>query len=283
MTLVATWIRKFQGLEELVVASDSRLRFGCAWDYCPKVFPLPRGDSVLCFAGDTFYAYPMLMQLRTAISMNHKLASRAVDITDLRNYLVDIIEDLRSSVYDYPAAAKEEDKTDYKFIFAGYSWKFQEFKIWNIQYQPNIKKFSFRSVGVNPREQNNGRVFLFIGDETKKARERLNRLLAKRPTLSHGELNMEPLEVLIGMIRDGSSVAIGGPPQIAKVYRYMNSMPYNVYWPSREAGKITFYGRPLLKYERNNYFVLDPDTLETVEPNTAFEATCPKSRSSAST
>lgn len=273
MTLVAAWIRKFQGVEELVVASDSRLRFGCAWDYCPKVFPLPRGDSLLCFAGDTFYAYPMLMQLRAAISMNHKLATRAVDITDLRNYLVDIIEDLRKSVYDYPAAAKEEDKTDYKFIFAGYSWKFQEFKIWNIQYQSNIKKFSFRSVGVNPKEQNNGRVFLFIGDETRKARERLNRLVVARSTLSHRELNMEPLEVLVGMIRDGSSVAIGGPPQIAKVYRYMNSMPYNVYWPSRESGKITFYGRPLLHYERNNHFVLDPDTLETVEPNTAFQGT----------
>ncbi len=283
MTLVAAWIRKFQGVEELVVASDSRLRFGCAWDYCPKVFPLPRGDSLLCFAGDTFYAYPMLMQLRTAISMNLKLASRAVDITDLRNYLVDIIEDLRNSVYDYPAAAKEEDKTDYKFIFAGYSWKFQEFKIWNIQYQANIKKFSFRSVGVNPKEQNKGRVYLFIGDETNKARERLNRLLANRSVLGYGELNMEPLEVLVGMIRDGSSVAIGGPPQIAKVYRYMNSMPYNVYWPSRETGRITFYGRPLLRYERNNHFVLDPDTLETVEPNTAFEAICGKSRAGTST
>lgn len=270
MTLVAAWIRKYQGVEELVVASDSRLRFGCAWDYCPKVFPLPRGDSVLCFAGDTFYAYPMLMQLRTAISMNHKLATRAVDVTDLRNYLIDLIEDMRKQVYDYPSVSKEEDKTDYRFIFAGYSWKLHTYCIWHIQYQKNIKKFSFRSVGIHPKEQNNGRVFQFIGDETNKARERLNRLLKNRTDLSHGELNMEPLEVLIEMIRDQTSIAIGGPPQVAKVYRHMNSMPYNIYWPTREQGRITFYGRPLLPYERNSYLVLDPDTLKTIDPAVAF-------------
>ncbi len=270
MTLVAAWVRKIKGVEELLVASDSRLRFGCAWDYCPKVFPLPRGDSVLCFAGDTFYAYPMLMQLRSAISMNHKLATRAVDVTDMRSYIVDLIDDMRTQVYDYPAGMQEEDKTGYRFIFAGYSWKFQEFRIWEIQYQKNIKRFSFRSVGVYPKEQNSGRIFHFIGDETGKARERLNRLLLSKSDLSHGELDMEPFEVLVGMVRDKVDIAIGGPPQLAKVYRHMNAMPYNVYWPTREEGRITFFGRPLLTYERNSYLVLDPDTLETIEPGVAF-------------
>lgn len=278
MTLVAAWLRRFQDTEELVLASDSRLRFGCAWDYCPKLFPLPRGDAVLCFAGDTFYAYPMLMQLRSAISMNYKLSTRAVDITDLKSYIVDVIDELRKSVYDYPAVATQEDKTDYKFILAGYSWKFQEFRIWTIQYQANIKKFSFRSVGLNPTSSSKGRVFIFIGDETKVARERLNRLFISRPEVSSGELNMEPLEVLIGMIRDKSSVAIGGPPQVLKLYRHMNTMPYNVYWPNRESGKLTIYGRPLLSYEKNIHFALDPDTLETVEPNLAFQRTASGSR-----
>ena len=273
MTLVAAWLRRHQGLDELVLASDSRLRFGCAWDYCPKIFPLPRGDAVLCFAGDTFYAYPMLMQLRSAISMNYKLSTRAVDITDLRSYIIDVIDELRKTVYDYHPLATQEDKTDYKFIFAGYSWKLQKFRIWTIQYQKSIKKFSFRSVGVHPTESSNGRVFAFIGDETQKARERLNRLLKAKPELAAGELNMEPLEILIGMIRDKSSEAIGGPPQVVKAYRHMNTMPYNVYWPSRDSGKLTIFGRPLLSYEKNIHFALDPDTLETVEPNLAFQRT----------
>jgi hypothetical protein len=212
--------------------------------------------------------------------MNQKLASRAVDITDLRSYLIDLIEDMRNQVYDYPKGLKEEDKTDYRFIFAGYSWKFREFRIWNIQYQKNIRRFSFRSVGVWPKEQNNDRTFLFIGDEIRTARERLNRLLLKRPSLKRGELNMEPLEVLVGMIRDNVSTAIGGPPQVAKVYQYMNSMPYNVYWPSRSNGRITFFGRPLLKYERNSFLTLDPDTFETTEPRLAFGADAPSAAGS---
>ena len=81
---------------------------------------------------------------------------------------------------------------------------------------------------------------------------------------------MEPLEMLISMIRDNTSSAIGGPPQVEKVYRHMNTIPYNIFWPSLAAGRITFYSRPSLPYERNNHLALDPDTLETIEPNIAF-------------
>jgi hypothetical protein len=47
---------------------------------------------------------------------------------------------------------------------------------------------------------------------------------------------MEPFEILVGMIRDNCFDEIGGSPQIAKVYQFMNSIPHNVYWPSRESG-----------------------------------------------
>lgn len=52
MTIIATWIA--QNIENsenkyLVVASDSRVTGGGAWDCCPKIFPLGREDSVIAF------------------------------------------------------------------------------------------------------------------------------------------------------------------------------------------------------------------------------------------
>src|SRR5471032_3703856 len=52
----------------------SRLRFGCAWDCSPKIFPLSRGDCAICFAGNTMYAYPIMEQIPTKehiMSFNH--------------------------------------------------------------------------------------------------------------------------------------------------------------------------------------------------------------------
>jgi hypothetical protein len=70
---------------------------------------------------------------------------------------------------------------------------------------------------------------------------------------------MEPFEVLRDMIREGIDPAIGGPPQVVKVYRHLNASPFGVYWPSRTNGRITLLGRPLLDYERFAGLVLDPD------------------------
>ncbi len=78
MTLSVAWIRKVKNTEELVIATDSRLRWGRAWDCCPKIIPLVRQDSVLCFAGNTQYAYPMMVQINNSISMhtNYKISIR---------------------------------------------------------------------------------------------------------------------------------------------------------------------------------------------------------------
>ena len=257
MTLVAAWIRQIDDVEELVIASDSRLRFGCAWDYAPKIMPLARGDSVLCFAGDTFYAYPMLIQLKSALEMNEKIHSRAVDISDLRSYVIKIIEEMRLAVYDYPKGNVEEEGNDYRFIFAGYSWRFSEFRIWHVQYQVNIDKFSYRSVGLYPKKQNQGRKYIFIGDHTGEARKRLNRLV-KLKNLEYGELNWEPLEVLRDMCLDEDAYPeIGGAPQVIKIYKFMNTIPYNVYWPSKINGEVHFGGRKLLPFEKNKYLSID--------------------------
>lgn len=75
---------------------------------------------------------------------------------------------------------------------------------------------------------------------------------------------MEPFEVLVEMIRSKTYPEIGGPPQVVKIYRYSNYMPYGVSWLS-SAGGVTLYGRTLLDYERHRFMVLDPDTLDVTK------------------
>ncbi len=260
MTLLAAWIRKNKNTEELVIATDSQLRFGAAWDCCPKILMLPRSDANLCFAGDTMYAYPIMLQIRNAIEMNEKVRSRAMDITDLRSRILEIIEDMRKSIYDVPIGLDEYDATDFRFILAGYSWKFNEFKIWILQYQTDINRFSFRTVSSHSKQTAGTKYFFFEGDNVNTARKKLYEILRTRKKMTVGGLDMEPFEVLRDMIRDPVFSSIGGPPQIVKIYKHLNTLPYNVFWPTKGSAQITFLGRPLLPYETNRFLLLDPDT-----------------------
>jgi hypothetical protein len=51
---------------------------------------------------------------------------------------------------------------------------------------------------------------------------------------------------------------------LVKVQRHINATPYGVYWPKRAGGRITLFGRPLLKYEHMEYLAFDPDSLALV-------------------
>src|SRR5688500_4667415 len=63
VTLSLACVRNVGTVRALVFASDSRLRSGEAWDSCPKIFTLPRSDCLISFAGQTHYAYPLMLQM----------------------------------------------------------------------------------------------------------------------------------------------------------------------------------------------------------------------------
>ncbi len=207
------------------------------------------------------YAYPIMLQIRNAIEMNQRARSRAMDITDLRGHILEIIENMRNLIYDPPIGLDVYDATDFRFILAGYSWKFSEFKIWILQYQKDINRFSFRTVSSHSKQTKGTKYFFFEGDNVNTARKRLYDILRGRNKMTVGGLDMEPFEVLRDMIRDPQFTSIGGPPQMVKVYKHMNTLPYNVSWTNKDSKQITFLGRPLLPYEKNTFLVLDPDSL----------------------
>lgn len=266
MTLSVAWTRKFGKTEELLIATDSRLRSGHAWDCAPKIIPLPRNDSAICFAGDTHFAYPIMLQVSNAVAMHQKNRTRAKDITELRGHIIRVIEGMRTHFSDPPKGNTGAMAPTAIFIFAGYSWNTGHFKIWILHYNKVEDCFRFRSAGMHRKRTGGTKHFTFVGDHTSEAGRRLYELLKNRRKLKTGGLNMEPLEVLRDMIRDKTFPEIGGPPQIVKIYKHMNCMPYSVYWPSRNDGTLSFLGRPLLDYEKTEYLAFDPDTLETEVP-----------------
>lgn len=270
MTLSIAWVRNVANTQEIVIATDSRLRFGCAWDCCPKILLLPRSDSAICFAGDTMHAYPMMLQMQTAIGMYPKSRSRAMDLYDMRHHALEVFNGMREYIHDLPKKTKEPDIPDAFFILGGYSWQKNKFAIWVLHYDLSLKAFTFRP--ASPWGGGDGKKILALtGDYVYDAKERIRQILKSRGKISLGGFDMEPFEVLRDMLREGVVAPrkyplIGGPPQIVKIYRHMNTVPYGVYWPDKSSGKISVLGRPLLPYEKSTYLLFDPDTLKAKQP-----------------
>jgi hypothetical protein len=91
----------------------------------PKNKTINRKDSVLAFAGDTAYAYPMMEQASNAINFHPKLNTRALDITDLNGHIARVISNMREYLHDSIQPHKQfvPELPETQYLFAGYSWK----------------------------------------------------------------------------------------------------------------------------------------------------------------
>jgi hypothetical protein len=85
-------------------------------------------------------------------------------------------------------------------------------------------------------------------------------------TLRHQEgetiskIEMEPFDLVVKMLRDPQHASsIGGAPQLIKVYQYMKSVSFPLYWPDKATGKVYLQGRPCVGYERLDTKIVDPD------------------------
>ncbi|EGR4159104.1 TPA: hypothetical protein ACYHS5_003728 [Vibrio cholerae] len=267
MTLIAAWVRHHNKAKELYVASDSRLNGGQTWDIGTKVLDLGRGDAVIAFAGRTANAYPLMLQLQTAVKMHTKLRTRAYDLTELKGHVLRIFNDMWQKISDLPHGQKKPDPAETSFILAGYSWKISDFKIWTVYFDETNNEFKFSTASKHRKRGGGNKYFAFIGDDANLANNRVYEILRERDRVSSVGMIMEPFEVLLDFIRDSSKPYIGGAPQMYKIYAHMNTMPYNVYWPNDGSGTIAFGGRVLMPYERNEYLAFNPDTFEVSETN----------------
>lgn len=263
MTISVAWVRTAGKSQELMFASDSRLCFGARWDCCPKILALPRNDAAISFAGDTHYAYPVMLQAIAAVMQHPKTLNRGLDLRDLKGHLLRVLNDMLALVHDLPKVEGLDHTPKTDFLLGGWSWKSNHYKIWHLHFDAQLKKFTYRPTS-RWAGANKDKVFALVGDYKEEFKKRLVDLLRKKRKLDQGGFDMEPLEVLRDMLRDGTFDKIGGAPQVMKVYKYASCKPYATFWPTKASGKVALLGRPLMDYEMSEYFVIDTDTLETI-------------------
>lgn len=244
------------GTSELLVVSDSRLSGGKSFDCCPKILTLPRSDAFICFAGDTDYAYPLMLQFSMSIENYARSKDRAMDLHDLKTYALKVFNSMRDSVHSYSEGQEIPGTT---FIIGGYSWIRKKFSMWKVHFSPKEKRFIFKTQSGRLKD------IIFIGDWAKTAEQKLIQRLRDEDRFSGDiSLGMEPFEIMRDLLRaDLKNQSIGGPPQLVKVWQHMNCKPIGVYWPDKASGKATLMGRTLLEYENPGVWMIDPDTMRT--------------------
>ncbi len=265
MTVAVGWIRKLKKTEELIIASDSRLCGGFRWDSCPKILTLPRNDVAIAFAGETGYAYPLMMQAYFASRETNQAMDRAIDLVKFNGFLLSQINAMQSEVY---SKADKADINENEFIVGGYSWMEQEFRLWRYRYNNFSKLFEKQEFDYS-FEKKFGKI-IFAGDAKSILTKELINILHDKYGDNYAAYNgkgfdMEPFEALVSLLRKTTPEAtIGGPPQLVKIYRHMNCKPLGVYWPvqvkEEPLKNRTLLGRKLFDTEQCDFSFIDPDT-----------------------
>lgn len=258
MTLCIAWIRQKGKTEELVFATDSCLTGGEKWNTGIKLFELPRKDCLLCFAGSTSRAYPLILNLIASIKFDQRLSSQQTDIKEVLDYLTELFSDLCANIKE-GVGDIHELRAEAEFLFGGWSWELQQLCIWKLYYSKDAGGFIFDDY----HNQKIPRTCIFLGDEIESARE-LYRKEFEDDNFD-APLNMEPLKVLAVMARDKENYhSIEGALQIAKVYASGTLEFFGVMWPSTD-GKPSFLGRELSNFNKPPVRYIDPDTAEVIE------------------
>lgn len=261
MTLCVAWLREVNGDKELVFATDSCLSGGERWHSGVKLFELLRQDCLICFAGETNRTYPLILNLISSIKFDEHLSNSNTDITEVLDYLANLFTNLCNSIKDYGTQEFKDVLGDFQFLFGGWSWKSNDFRLWRLEYKHETKAF-----GHDEADTDN-MFFTFIGDELDKAEEKLTEEISRNRKILSRRFDMEPFKVLIEMIRDKNSTSIGGTVQIAKIHPPGSTEFLGVYWPSVSDGKKTFLGKDVSAENNPAVKFIDPDTGEVLDEN----------------
>lgn len=261
MTLCAAWIREKNDVEELVFATDSSLTGGEKWNQGIKLFELPRPDCLICFAGSTGRAYPLILNLIASIKLNNRLQNPHTDLEEVLDYLSNLFTSLVHKIINEVSGQDIHAlRSEAKFIFGGWSWLKSCFRVWKLYYSPDAEGFIFQEYTGKVR------TYAFLGDP-ESLEERAKDLLFDQELEDRDDpLDLEPLKVLINLSRspDTDDRNVDGAIQIAKVYKSGTSEFFGIYWRSI-AEKPHFQGRAFDSHNKPNVRYFDPDTLLAVE------------------
>lgn len=250
MTLCVSWIRKVNNSEELIFATDSCLSGGERWHSGVKLFELPRKDCLISFAGETNRTYPLILNLISSIKFDEHLSNSHTDLTEVLDYLTNLFTNLCNSIHDYGTADFQDVLGEFSFLFGGWSWKQNRFKLWKLKYKFETEAFVHDGIGEE------GMFFGFIGDELVIAEQKLTEEMTNNRRILARDFDMEPFQVLLSMIRNDDYTTIDGAIQFAKIHPPGTTEFFGVY----HQGKRTFLGNDV-SFENNPAVkFIDPET-----------------------
>lgn len=283
MTISIAWVRKTKTSEQMLFVSDSRLSGGELFDCCPKIVCLSERFAI-AFAGNSDRAFPMMIQLSLAIESHRPSRLGLLTISEIKGHALKIFDHMASQIKNSHLVNLSNDVLPgVSFLLGGYSWERKRFELWSIRYNSGTKHFdaapgkwlSFKGerfiLGSASEAESNqcGSLVAIEGDQAQRAKTLLSKKLLSRFPNAAGfnGLQMEPFEVVRDMLRESAhSETIGGAPQIVQVTQGLVSDCLGVFWPNKESKNIFLQGRRLLKYERIENAVLDPDTFRLEHP-----------------
>jgi hypothetical protein len=224
---------------------------------------------VIAFANDTYFGYPLMIQLVQAVNAHSPMLSREIDYHKMRAHALSVFNSMSES---FEAEAPELEIPTTSFLLAGYSWKKKQFEIDEFEYSAGDRRFfnrpSWQGIGAFGR-------IMHSGDWAGRARtqlisalrQRYGQAAIERDSKNERRFGWEPFEVLRDLLRIATREdTIGGPPQIVRVTQYLECRPLAIYWPTRASGEVFLGGRKLLDYENVDAWRLDPDTFEISHP-----------------
>ncbi|MBB2903579.1 hypothetical protein FHR75_004422 [Kineococcus radiotolerans] len=239
------------------MASDSRLSNGQRFDYAQKVFQTPRKDTLIAFAGDTSYAYPLLMQVMRAIEGYPFSADGRLTLPKLKGHILRVFQQSYDAIHDLPRGESWPEAPDNFFLLAGFDWQAGDFKCWQLSFDVNSHKFIYRPILGSKQDP-----FFFASDDRVAVSDAIAATRKKLGMSSRNSplerLDMEPFEVLSEIIGDSQYPTIGGAPQLGKIYRSMNTCLFQVRLGDSAATDSYVMGRPLLHGEKSDFPVFDP-------------------------
>lgn len=286
MTITLGWIRKNKNTQELIVASDSRLRSRGAMDQCQKLYHLARGDCCLAFCGDTHVVYPLFIQFGSAIDNFIKFKTRATDVTDLVNSVRLILNNLVAS-WDIDDADKKAELDETKVLFAGWSWRFSKFKLGVFEFKSGSFEYSRARTKLPYPWKENSKSLIVIGDYKDVFLNNLSSALGVKYGPITGQepkkidFDYEPISALSKLLlqskKTDKMMLIGGAPQMLKVYPHANTLPIVIRFEEEEH---YLFGRKLFDWEKTQYPILSLTSDEPIFHYPMASIPLPKSVSS---
>jgi hypothetical protein len=269
MTLCTAYIRQANDTEELVFATDSCLTGGEKWKHGIKLFELPRKDCLLCFAGDTMRAYPLVLNLVSSIHLDKYLQSPSATLEEVLEFLSELFTKLVKTITEVDKARIHLERGSAEFLFGGWDWQKGAngaFRVWKLYYSVGVEGFIFDEL-TNSSSQTIFYTFMgnasSFGDIEKEAKDRFKKLLSDEDKIG-SKLDMEPLRILCGISLDKAIREVDGSLQIAKVYKSNRTEFFGIYWESSK-GKPCFQGREYNEINKPLVRYFNPDTFEIIE------------------